>query len=302
MCAVCGCGQTDTRIEPAHPPLARDEPHRPVGGGWHTHADGTSHAHADVCDHAHAADHHCQAHATGGHESAPSAATREHAHAARQVQVERAILARNDAVAAQNRADFQAGRTLALNLMSSPGAGKTTLLVATLRLLSGRVPVAAIEGDQETSADADRIRATGTPALQINTGRGCHLDATQVHTAVARLGLPQDGILFIENVGNLVCPAEFDLGETYRVVIVSVTEGEDKPLKYPAMFAAAALMVVTKCDLLPYLEFDVDRLVANARRVNPRIAVLKVSATNGQGLDRWLNWLDSARLLLAAAD
>ena len=178
--------------------------------------------------------------------------------APRLVSVERDLLARNNAVAEENRRRFQAARTLALNLVSSPGSGKTALLVETLRRIGEKHPVAVIEGDQETTADADRIRATGAPAIQINTGKGCHLDADLVRGAMTRLGAPPNGILFIENVGNLVCPAGFDLGEAHKVVIVSVTEGEDKPLKYSGMFAAADLMVVTKTDLLPHLDFDVD--------------------------------------------
>ncbi|MEE4298346.1 MAG: hydrogenase nickel incorporation protein HypB, partial [Pseudomonadales bacterium] len=214
--------------------------------------------------------------------------------------VERDILEKNDALAQHNRAHFAAHRVLALNLVSSPGAGKTTLLAATLaRLLPAR-RAAVIEGDQETSADADRIRATGAPAIQINTGRGCHLDARMVDEAFARLHF-EDGVLFVENVGNLVCPAGFDLGEAHKVVIASVTEGEDKPLKYPNMFAAASLMLVSKTDLLPHLDFDVDALVANARRVNPHIGVIPVSARSGEGLDAWLAWIDGARRMQAAA-
>jgi hydrogenase nickel incorporation protein HypB len=216
--------------------------------------------------------------------------------------VERDILARNDAIAAENRHDLQAAKTLALNLVSSPGSGKTALLVETLKRIGDTYPVAVIEGDQETTADADRIRATGAPAIQINTGKGCHLDADLVRTAMSRLGTPAHGILFIENVGNLVCPAGFDLGEAHKVVIVSVTEGEDKPLKYSGMFAASALMVVTKTDLLPHLDFDVDRLIDNARRINPTIGVLKLSAKTGEGMNRWLHWLETARALRLATD
>jgi len=189
---------------------------------------------------------------------------------------------------------------LALNLVSSPGAGKTSLLVATLQQLLPGATVAVIEGDQETSADADRIRATGAPAIQVNTGRGCHLDAAMIDEAFHRLHC-QDGILFIENVGNLVCPAAFDLGEAHKVVIASVTEGEDKPLKYPNMFAASSLMLVSKVDLLPHLDFDVELLIANARRVNPSIAVIKVSATTGEGIDRWLRWIGAARDMAVAS-
>jgi hydrogenase nickel incorporation protein HypB len=218
---------------------------------------------------------------------------------ARLVRIEEDILSKNNRVAAHNREHFARAGVLALNLVSSPGAGKTTLLVKTLEALDGQVPSAVIEGDQETSADADRIRATGAPALQVNTGRGCHLDADMVHRALHHLPL-ENGILFIENVGNLVCPAGFDLGEAHKVVIASVTEGEDKPLKYPNMFAASSLMLVSKIDLLPHLDFDVDALIANARRVNPGIAVIPVSATTGEGLDRWRQWLAGARAMVAA--
>ncbi len=215
------------------------------------------------------------------------------------VTVEQDILAKNDALAAHNRRHFQSHGILALNLVSSPGAGKTTLLVETLARLLPATTAAVIEGDQETTADADRIRATGAAAVQVNTGKGCHLDAAMIDRAFGQLHF-HDGILFIENVGNLVCPAGFDLGEAHKVVIASVTEGEDKPLKYPNMFAAASLMLVSKVDLLPHLEFDTDRLVENARRVNPGISVIRLSATSGEGLDRWLSWLAAARGMAAA--
>jgi hydrogenase nickel incorporation protein HypB len=216
------------------------------------------------------------------------------------VSVEQDILSKNDALAANNRRHFSSHRVLALNLVSSPGAGKTTLLVATLEQLLPATTVAVIEGDQETSADARRIRATGAPAIQVNTGKGCHLDAAMIDQAFGQLHF-HDGILFIENVGNLVCPAGFDLGEAHKVVIASVTEGEDKPLKYPNMFAAASLMLVSKTDLLPHLDFDVELLISNARRVNPAIAVIPVSARNGEGLDRWLRWLAGAANMAGAS-
>jgi hydrogenase nickel incorporation protein HypB len=210
------------------------------------------------------------------------------------------LLSKNDTLAAHNRAHFESHRVLALNLVSSPGAGKTTLLVETLRRLDGTVPAAVIEGDQETAADADRIRATGVRALQINTGRGCHLDAAMIDSAFQMLHF-SDGILFIENVGNLVCPAGFDLGEAHKVVIASVTEGEDKPLKYPNLFAAASLMLVSKADLLPHLRFDVDRLIENARRVNPNLEVILLSTEEGTGFPAWLDWLSKAQGRIAAA-
>jgi hydrogenase nickel incorporation protein HypB len=211
------------------------------------------------------------------------------------VRVERDILEKNGLFAAENRQRFAAARTLALNLLSSPGAGKTALLVRTLTDLRGSVPLAVIEGDQQTTLDADRIAATGVPALQINTGKMCHLDASMIADALGQQPPPRGGILFVENVGNLVCPASFDLGEAAKVVLVSVTEGEDKPLKYPDIFHAARLVLVTKTDLLPHLDFDVDALCANVRRVNPGAEVRCLSARSGEGLDGWYRWLEAQR-------
>lgn len=213
------------------------------------------------------------------------------------VQIEQDILAKNDAYAAANRARFDADGVLALNVVSSPGSGKTTLLVATIELLKAQAPVAVIEGDQQTSNDAERIRATGVPALQINTGKGCHLDAHMVGHAVETLRPADGAVLFIENVGNLVCPAAFDLGEAHRVVVLSVTEGEDKPLKYPDMFVSADLMLLSKVDLLPHIDFDAKACVANARKINPRIKVIEVSARTGAGMAAWIAWLQAARTL-----
>lgn len=233
---------------------------------------------------------------------------------ARAIRIEQDVLGANNRVAERNRAHFHAHGVRALNLVSSPGSGKTTLLCATIRALQAQhpeLPLAVIEGDQQTSHDADRIRATGAQAIQVNTGKGCHLDAPMVEQAFARLALhghahghhhhdhrhdhdhphaPQS-LLFIENVGNLVCPALWDLGEDAKVVILSVTEGEDKPLKYPDMFAAAGLMVLTKTDLLPHLQFDVQRCMDYAQRVNPGIQVLQMSAMTGDGMPAWLDWL-----------
>ncbi len=215
----------------------------------------------------------------------------------RMVQIEQDILAKNDAYAAANRARFDADRILALNVVSSPGSGKTTLLVATIELLKVQAPVAVIEGDQQTCNDAERIRATGVPALQINTGKGCHLDAHMIGHGVETLRPAKSAVLFIENVGNLVCPAAFDLGEAHRVVVLSVTEGEDKPLKYPDMFASADLMLLSKVDLLTHVDFDAKACVANARKVNPRIKVIEVSAKTGAGMAAWIAWLQAARTL-----
>jgi len=222
----------------------------------------------------------------------------------RTLHLEADVLAENKRLANRNRAHFAAHGVTALNLVSSPGSGKTTLLCASINALKQRVPalhVAVIEGDQQTSVDADRIRATGAPAIQVNTGRGCHLDALMVSDAFARLDLhaaahhshgshADQAILFIENVGNLVCPALWDLGEAAKVVVLSVTEGDDKPLKYPDMFAAATIMLINKIDLLPYVNFDVARCIQYARQINPSIKIIEVSATHGDGMDKWLNW------------
>jgi len=211
--------------------------------------------------------------------------------AGRIIQVERDILGKNNALAAKNRARFADDEVLVLNLVSSPGAGKTSLLVQALAGLKDRIPVAVIEGDQHTSNDAARIRACGVPAVQINTGKGCHLDAAMVGEAYERLPLLKGGVLFIENVGNLVCPAAFDLGEDCKIVVFSTPEGEDKPLKYPDMFAASALMVINKIDLAPVLDFDLAQTVEYARRVSPRIEVLTLSAKSGEGLAAFHAWI-----------
>jgi len=228
--------------------------------------------------------------------------------AERAIRLEADVLGANDRVARANRAHFEAHRVAAYNLVSSPGSGKTTLLVATIQALQRErpaLPLAVIEGDQQTSNDADRIRACGAPAVQVNTGKGCHLDAPMVAAAFERLhdGLGGTGsLLLIENVGNLVCPAMWDLGERAKVAILSVTEGEDKPLKYPDMFAAARLMVLTKTDLLPHVDFDVAKCIDYARRVNPSIEVLLLSSKTGQGMDAWLEWLqDDGRAVIGQA-
>lgn len=222
---------------------------------------------------------------------------------ARRVRIEQDLLAHNDNYAARNRAWLAARAILALNLVSSPGSGKTTLLVQSIAALQGRVALGVIEGDQQTSFDAERIRASGAPAVQINTGKGCHLDAEMVGRALERLAPPAASVLFIENVGNLVCPAAFDLGEAAKVVLLSVTEGEDKPLKYPDMFAAASLMLVTKTDLLPYVDFSLEKAIAFARQVNPALAVIALSATRTEeGFAAWLGWIEERLGALGAQE
>ncbi|QCG92801.1 hydrogenase nickel incorporation protein HypB [Azospirillum sp. TSA2s] len=307
MCTVCGCGEGETRIDGK----AADAGHEHIGpdGKVYRHHHGEAHHHAhhhhdDTHEHVapdgtvfrHSHDEHGHHH--HDHHRPDRADAIDGGAALNQprlVTIERDILAKNDGLAAVNRRRFAERGVFVLNLMSSPGSGKTTLLTRSLTDLKGRFPVAVIEGDQQTSFDADRIRATGTPAVQVNTGKGCHLDASMVAQAADRLAaegqFAGDGVLFVENVGNLVCPAGFDLGETHRVVVLSVTEGEDKPLKYPDMFVRADLLVVNKIDLLPHLSFDVERMIGYAQRLNPSLAVIQLSATTGQGLEEWYDWI-----------
>lgn len=307
MCTTCGCGTGEVKIEgqDAH---------------WHVHEDGTAHSHVphepatevgkkyrhvhETHQHAHEDHEHSHEH-PHDHDHLHFGLGAAHSHVpgmtqARMVQIERDILSKNNDYAAQNRTLFEERGILALNLVSSPGSGKTTLLVRSIIELKQSIPLAVIEGDQQTFNDAERIRATGAPAIQINTGKGCHLDAHMVGQALPKIPLPDESLLFIENVGNLVCPSAFDLGEAYKVAILSVTEGEDKPLKYPDMFQAARLMLLNKCDLLPYLNFDVALAEENARRVNPSIEIIRVSATTGEGLADWLAWIAREREAITA--
>ena len=265
MCTTCGCGTDDVHVDGEGLPLARatmppldgTESFTPLAAG-----------------------------------AVPPAVTADGA-TARVVQVERDLLAANDEWARRNRERFAAAGTLCLNLVSSPGSGKTTLLVRTVAALAATRGVGVIEGDQQTSNDAERIRATGVSAVQVNTGKGCHLEAPMIARALDRLSLSAGGVLFVENVGNLVCPALFDLGEAHKVVILSVTEGEDKPLKYPDMFRAADLMLLNKVDLLPHLDFDVELCESYAQRVRPGLEMLRVSARTGAGLADWLAWIEA---------
>lgn len=224
-------------------------------------------------------------------DGAPHTPSHEHRHERRTVRVEEYLLAKNDRLAARNREHFSRHRLFVLNLVSSPGSGKTTLLERTLRDLSETVSFAVLEGDQQTANDAMRIAATGAPVKQINTGAGCHLDAHMVGHGVEVFDLAATDVLMIENVGNLVCPASFDLGEDHKVVVLSVTEGEDKPLKYPQMFRAADLLLINKVDLLPYLRFDLEKCKGFVRQVHPEVKILEVSALTGEGMAEWYGWL-----------
>ncbi len=308
MCATCGCESekkaTILNLQTgAETTVVYDsEPHRHVEG--HIHAD---HLH----DHSHARPHGPASEDAGvGHNAGPGhqhAHDDHHEHAHRHedhqhdnhfkpspgatVELDMRILAKNDALAAKNRAWFAGREILALNLVSSPGAGKTTLLERTIRDLRQELRLFVVEGDQATSNDGERILAAGAPVIQVNTGAGCHLDADMVARGLAQLRPETGSVVMIENVGNLICPALFDLGERAKIVVLSVTEGEDKPLKYPHIFRAANLVILNKCDLLPHLDFDVARVIANAREVNPDIIVLKVSARSGEGLDAWYDWI-----------
>ncbi|MCK6404515.1 MAG: hydrogenase nickel incorporation protein HypB [Rhodocyclaceae bacterium] len=272
----------------------------------HTHADGSAHSHTHTHDGEH---HHTHAYTPVNAQMSdgavhygkgPAGAHAPGMSQSRMVQIERDILSKNDAYAAKNRARLGEQGIFALNLVSSPGSGKTTLLCRTLELLKDRVAINVVEGDQQTSHDAERIRATGVQALQINTGKGCHLDAHMVGHALTKLAPADGSLLFIENVGNLVCPAAFDLGEAHKVAILSVTEGEDKPLKYPDMFRVASLMLVNKIDLLPYVNFDLAKAIEHARRVNPGLQVIQVSATTGAGFAEWLAWIEAGLAAQAA--
>jgi hydrogenase nickel incorporation protein HypB len=261
MCTTCGCGdEAGTRVTTLHD-----------GASDHSHPDGGS-------GHSHAAD--------GHHHPAEPETTRT-------IEIEQQVLAKNDLLAARNR-DWLAHRGIrALNVMSSPGAGKTSLLVKTIGDLGADRQVAVIEGDQETLLDAERIRATGCKVVQINTGAGCHLDADMLQRGLRGLNPAAGSLLFIENVGNLVCPALFDLGETAKVVVISVTEGDDKPLKYPHMFRASSVLLLNKIDLLPYVDFDVDLWLDLLGKIKPDAKPLQVSATKGDGLDAWIDWLET---------
>jgi len=264
MCVTCGCGDpTAVRVR-APGAVALDHEH--------------PHDHDHPHDHEHPHDH--------DHPHDPGLPT-----ATRTIDIEQELLAKNDSLAEDNRTWLAEHLIVAINLMSSPGSGKTTLLERTIREAGAGRTVCVIEGDQETLFDAERIRATGAAVVQINTGAGCHLDADMLRRGLASLDPPDGSLLLVENVGNLVCPSLFDLGEAGKVVVISVTEGDDKPLKYPHMFAAADLIIINKTDLLPYVDFDVDRCQRDARSLNPGVQILPLSAKTGAGMDAWYEWL-----------
>ena len=280
MCTTCGCNQPSDAVR-----FTKVEAH----GHTHDH----SHDHHHDHDHSHSHEHGHHHHHDHGHHHDHAHGHHHHPGHVDQslIQLEQDILQKNNLLAERNRGYFEAKNILALNLVSSPGSGKTSLLERTLTDLKGEVPFAVIEGDQQTTNDADRIAATGAPVVQVNTGKGCHLDSEMVNQALKQLNPADDSILMIENVGNLVCPSMFDLGESGRVVIFSVTEGDDKPLKYPDMFLSSQVCIINKIDLLPYVPFDLEKAKENALRVNHHLEFIEVSTTSGEGLPQWYQWL-----------
>jgi hydrogenase nickel incorporation protein HypB len=285
MCGHCGCGD-DSAAAVLNLETGKKTPVE-RGAGAHAHGDGHSHDYDNghVHEHGHSrihahAEEHWHSHVHPVQSSAGGV-----------VELEARILAKNDAMAERNRAWFKGREILALNLVSSPGAGKTTLLERTIRDLKDELKLYVVEGDQATARDSERIRVAGASAVQVNTGSGCHLEADMVARGLQELRPAPGSIVMIENVGNLVCPALFDLGERAKVVILSVTEGDDKPLKYPHMFKAAKVMALNKMDLLPHVDFDPGRALANALEINPSIASIRLSARTGEGLDAWYDWL-----------
>ncbi len=279
MCGTCGCGSESkgpTILKPGekeHEHSHNEHTHEHSHDGHHHHHDGHSHTH----DHSH-----------------------DHNH--KVLKIEQDILQNNQVLAARNRGYFEAKKIFALNLVSSPGSGKTSILERTLADLKAEIPFYVIEGDQQTMNDANRIDALNIPVVQINTGKGCHLESDMVYNAVKKLEIKDNSILMIENVGNLVCPSMFDLGESKRVVIISTTEGEDKPIKYPDMFYTSNICIINKIDLLPYVNINVQKLKDYALKVNPNLQFFEVSATTGEGMEAWYNWLkDQSKILEAKA-
>jgi hydrogenase nickel incorporation protein HypB len=273
MCDTCGCDQPGSirYVKPGEKESRHTHMHE-HNGVFHTHEHQHEHGHEHEHEHGHDHEHHGHTHS-------------------KEINVEISIMQKNDLLAERNRGFFEAKKITAFNLVSSPGSGKTSILERTIRENNKRFNFYVIEGDQQTLLDADRINRTGAPVIQVNTGNGCHLDAQMVNTAVKQLEVPENATVMIENVGNLVCPALFDLGESRRIVIMSVTEGEDKPLKYPNMFQTSHLCLVNKSDLLPYVDFDMEKFREYALRVNNQLKFITISAKTGEGFPEWVEWL-----------
>jgi hydrogenase nickel incorporation protein HypB len=279
MCSTCGCDHPDNKFSlrvPGEENLQDQHAPYKVIHGHHHHDDNHHHHHDHDHDHDHD-HHHVHSHKVHHHD--------------RTIEVEQDILHKNNLLAERNRGYLEAKNIIALNLVSSPGAGKTSLLEKTIKDLGNELKIFVIEGDQQTMNDANRIAAAGAPVVQINTGLGCHLDAEMVSKAVKKLQPSEGSLLFIENVGNLVCPSLFNLGENKRVLIMSVTEGDDKPLKYPTMFQSSHLCIINKTDLAPYVDFDMEKAKEYALRVNHHLEIIEVSVKTGEGMDKWYEWL-----------
>lgn len=272
MCETCGCGSEHTLIQT--PEEAREHERMHAMDQEHSH----HHNHPD---------HHKHGHSDHSH---------RHGAVTETVEVNSDVLQQNNLLAERNRGYFEAKEIFALNLVSSPGSGKTTLLEKTIDAVKNDLEICVIEGDQQSMQDANRIDGTGVKVVQVNTGKGCHLDAQMIHNAILKLDLQEKNILMIENVGNLVCPSLFDLGEHHKVVIISVTEGDDKPLKYPSMFAVSDLCIINKIDLLPYVDFDMDQCMEYARQVQPDLTFFTLSCRTGEGMEDWLEWVKKQAL------
>lgn len=301
MCGTCGC-DSEKPVTFRKPGDVHNHGHNHSHSHDHNHGEDThSHEHKHSHDHSHnheAGHHHHnhdQEHHDGdkGHAHSQSQ-DHEHIHG-KEIELSKSILSKNDLLAARNRGYFEAKNIYSINLVSSPGSGKTSLLERTIKEKGKELNCFVIEGDQQTMNDANRIESAGAPVIQINTGNGCHLDAEMINTAVKQLDVKENSLLFIENVGNLVCPAMFDLGETRRVVIISTTEGEDKPIKYPTMFETADICVINKTDLLPYLDFDIEKCKEYAMKVNHHLEFFELSAKTGEGMDKWYKWLKNRK-------
>ncbi|MFD0836507.1 hydrogenase nickel incorporation protein HypB [Mariniflexile aquimaris] len=282
MCGTCGCGSEKNGVTIQNPKEIKAHDHHHHDGHSHTH----DHHHHDGDSHSHSHHHHDHDHDhTHSH----------HHHPKTVIELEQDILHHNDVMAARNKGYFEAKNIFVLNLVSSPGSGKTAILERTLSDLKNDIPFYVIEGDQQTLNDANRIDALDIPVIQINTGKGCHLESDMVYDAVKKLNVKDNSILMIENVGNLVCPAMFNLGESKRVVIISTTEGEDKPIKYPDMFHSSDICIINKIDLLPYVNININKLKEYALKVNPDLQFFEVSATTGEGMTKWYDWLKAQK-------
>lgn len=280
MCGTCGCGSGENGVTIQNPKEVKAHEHH------HQHHDGHSHIHSHSHSHDHDHDHHHHDHDhSHGHDH----------HHKTVIDLEQDILQNNEVMAARNKGYFEAKNIFALNLVSSPGSGKTSILEKTLTELKEEIPFYVIEGDQQTLNDANRIDALDIPVIQINTGKGCHLESDMVYDAVKQLKMKDDSVLMIENVGNLVCPSMFNLGESKRVVIISTTEGEDKPIKYPDMFHTSDICIINKIDLLPYVNINIDKVKEYALQVNPNLQFFEMSATTGEGMDEWYTWLKTQK-------